>query len=83
MTEQNSELSIPGLTGKATNKQIDFTKYRIRYFQADLSDPSAINTLEDLETRGLAADDIILLGKDKYSFKENFYVVLCYAERRE
>lgn len=77
------DITIPGFDGKPTSRPGEMAKYRTRYLKADLSDPSQLTELENTETECLLGERLVLLSKDKYSFKENFYVVLTYLERRD
>lgn len=56
--------------------------YRVRYFKANLSDAGDLGMLELLETEALEGTNKILLSKDKFSFQDNFFIVITYLEKR-
>ena len=80
---QDRDITIPGMDGKATNKTGDFRSYRIRYFKGDLSDPGDLAQLEAIQTEAMEGDRLVLMSVENYSFRENYYVVLKYMEKRE
>lgn len=84
-------MSIPGINiedigmpthGKSQAGSLDPKDYRVRYFKADISDAGDLGTLELIETEALEGTDKILLSKDKFSFQDNFFVVITYLEKR-
>lgn len=77
----NLENSIPGFGNKSV-QDTGLDNYRIKYFKADLDDPSAVMELERLETEGLKAESIVLLNKATFSFQASFFVVLTYGEKK-
>lgn len=77
-----NEISIPGFTGKATDGTISSKNYRLRYLRVDLSDPGDLGTLEDVMTKGMDGNDIIILATKDYVFQDRFFMVVTYAEKR-
>ncbi len=74
-------ISIPGFGPKAGNSGVfDPLKYRVRYGKYDMDDMGAVAELEIVETKGLAATEIIVLNKDKYTFLEKYIMVVTYLE---
>lgn len=74
------ELGIPGLTGKLDSANA-FDGYTIKYAKADLDEPVDIMFIQDIETRGLRGDEIVVLNKDKFTFNEKYFIVLQYLEK--
>lgn len=73
-------LSMPGFGPKGGNTNFDPLKYRVRYGKYDMDDMGAIAELEIIETKGLAATEIVVLNKDKYTFLEKYFLVVTYLE---
>jgi hypothetical protein len=72
-------ISMPGFGGQNTNK-FDLTKYRVRYGKYDLDDSGAVAELELLETAGLQGKEIVVLQKEKFTFMQQFFLVVTYLE---
>lgn len=77
-----ADLTIPGFTGKSTDGLMSASNYRMRYLRVDLGDPGDLGTLEDIMTKGLDGQDIVILGTKDYTFQDRFFMVVTYAEKR-
>lgn len=76
------EIAMPGPGSKTGGGNINPEDYRVRYFKADIDDPTSIGELELIETEALLGKTKILLSKDKYSFQSTFYIVITFLEKR-
>lgn len=81
--DTTKELTLPDFLGKSTSMSISSKNYRVRYFKADLDDPTELGELESIVTRGLDGDDIVLSSTEKYVFQDRYFIVLTYFERRQ
>jgi hypothetical protein len=75
------EWGIPGLTAKSTG--IDFKKYAVKYYKANLDEPVDVMTLQDIETRGVRGDDVLILNRDKMSFMDKYFLIVQYLEKND
>jgi hypothetical protein len=73
-------ISLPGFGAGNMSEVFDPLKYRVRYAKIDLDDPGCLAELEILETKGLAAKEIIVLNKDKFTFMDKYIMVVTYLE---
>lgn len=53
----------------------------IKYYKADLDDPSQVIVLQNIETEGLKGDKIVVVKKDTYVFMDRFFIVIQYLEK--
>lgn len=74
------DIGLPGMSGKSQGG-IDVNNFTVRYCKACLDEPADVQLLEEIETKGLRGDDIIVLNKEKYTFMEKFFIVITYLER--
>jgi hypothetical protein len=76
----NLENTIPGMTPKTSSFNTE--DYSIKYFKANLDEPSEVLALQDIESKAIRGKgEIILLSTDKMSFMDKYFVVLRYMER--
>ena len=72
---------MPGISDKFnTANSVD--GFAVKYFKADLDDLESLSMLQDIETRGLRGEEVVLLEKDKFTFMEKYFIILKYMERR-
>jgi hypothetical protein len=74
------EFALPAVTDKLKNKN-EWDGYSVKYYKADLDDLEDISMLQEIETRGLAGDQIVILSFDKFTFMSNYYVIVRYMEK--
>jgi hypothetical protein len=79
LKEQAQEWSIPGLTSKSSG--IDFKKYAVKYYKANLDEPIDILELQNIETRGIRGEDVLILNRDKMSFMDKYFLIVQYLEK--
>lgn len=80
MADLNAQdMGLPGLSAKFSSKAFD--GYTIKYCKADLDEPADMFQLQEIETKSLRGDEIVLLEKDKYTFLEKYFIVLRYMEK--
>ena len=80
-TIKPQEFSLPGLTSKSSG--IDMKKYSVRYYKANLDEPVDVMTLQDIETKGVRGDEVLILTRDKMSFMDKYFLVVCYLEKND
>ena len=78
---KTQEWSLPDFTSKATG--IDFNKYSVKYYKADLDEPTDVLHLQEIETRGIRGNDVLILNRDKMSFMDKYFLVLQYMEKND
>jgi hypothetical protein len=76
--------AMPGISGKiAGSKKME--SYVVKYYKADLNEPADMLELSQIETRALHAkpgdEEVVLIDKDKYTFMQNYYIVIKYLEK--
>lgn len=76
-------LSLPGFGPGNSDAKFDPLNYRVRYGKYDLDDMGSVSELELVETAGLAAVDIVVLTKDKFTFMDKYYMIVTYLEKIE
>ena len=72
------ETSMPGMAG-VTAKQLK--GYSIKFYKADIDDLEEITMLQDIETRGLQGNTIVILEHDKFIFMDKYYIIVKYMEK--
>lgn len=75
-------LPFPSTAGSKTqggNKR--FNGYRVRYLRVDMTDPTSIAELENVETKAIVGDNVVLLGKVNYMFMDKFFYIVNYLEK--
>ncbi len=82
MNIEQFESPPPSMIPNGLGDKISSDKYRVRYYNADLSDLEQMTMLEDILTNGLDGKRIVILEKDKYSFQDRYFVVVTYLEQR-
>ncbi|MCI4435642.1 MAG: hypothetical protein JHC33_02355 [Ignisphaera sp.] len=75
------EFAMPNPTGKTTGS-VNPEDYRVRYFKADIDEPSDLAELELIETEALEGKTKVLLKKDSFTFQSSFFVVITFLEKR-
>ena len=73
--------NMPGFGAGVSNEQFDTSKYQVRYGKYCIGDPEATADLESIETRGLKGVDIVILNKEKFTFMDQYFLVVTYLER--
>ncbi len=73
-------ISLPGFGGGQAANDFDPTKYRVRYSKIDMDDPGSVAELEILETQGLKGTETVILSKDKFTFMDKYFLIVCYLE---
>lgn len=77
-----NETAIPGMVpGSGAGPKIDSSTFKYRCMTANLMDLGETSLLEEIMTKSLDGKDIVLVERDKFSFQNNYYVVLIYLER--
>lgn len=78
------ELSLPGITSKlGSGGQKILNNYSVKYFKADIDNLEDLLTLQELETRSLRGDEIVLLEKDKFIFMSQYFIIIKYLEKND
>jgi hypothetical protein len=72
--------SLPTFGYKARPAEFDITKYKVRYLKVDMDNKEDITLLEDIETKGLLMEDIVILTRKDFSFMQQYFMMLCYLE---
>ena len=81
--ETLNETALPGmLSGSKQQPAVTSENFAVRYYQANLSDLAQVGVLENLLTQGLDGKNVVILEKDKYSFQDQYYVVITYLEKK-
>ncbi len=76
------ELSIPGITAKiGTSAHKYMQDYSVKYFKGDLDDLGDLTFIQDIETRAIRGEDIVILTKDHYSFMAQYFIIISYMEK--
>lgn len=78
---KTEELIMPGFG--SNNLAFDPLKYRVRYLRVDFAEAGDVAQLEEVETRGLAGKEVVIMSKEKYTFMDKFFFIVCYLERRD
>lgn len=73
-----SDIGIPSLTQKGAS---GFEDYSVKYIKADLDDLGDVTTLQEIETRGVRGDGIVLLSRTSFTFNFQCFIVLQYLEK--
>lgn len=56
--------------------------YTVKYFKANIDEPADLLTLQLLETKSMAGDEIIATDRQTNFFEGTMYVVFRYLEKR-
>jgi hypothetical protein len=78
-----TEFSMPGMFGASSDPSKIYDKYSVKYKKVDLDDPADLLELQQIETRGLRGQDIVILKKDNFVFMSQFFIVIQYLELNE
>ena len=73
------DIGIPGFTSK-DNQTIDPKQYTVKYFKADLDKDEDRTLLQDIITRGMRGE-FLILSRDKMSFMDKYFLVVEYMEK--
>jgi hypothetical protein len=74
------EYAVPAMAdGLKASKELE--GYSVKYLKAELDNPGELLRLQEIETRGVQGNDVILLSRDKYSFLERYFVIVQYLEK--
>lgn len=77
-----SEIALPGmLVGKNTGTNME--NYAVRYLKVDIDDSAARIELEKIETRVYRNQGVFILSKEKFTFMDRFFFIVCYLEEVE
>ena len=75
-------LNFPGMAGPSTRSGgKNLKNFRVRYQRLDMTSPSDVAELENIETKGITGDEVVLLGKVNYMFMDKFFFVITYLEK--
>lgn len=76
------ELSLPGITSQlGSGAQKLLNDYSVKYFKCDIDDVGDVLTLQEIETRGIRGDEVVILEKDKFVFMAQYFIILKYLEK--
>lgn len=78
---QAQDISMPGIGKKPTGGE--FSKYRVRYMRVDMSDPASIGDMENIATRSIHGDGVIITNKISYTCMQDFFWIVEYFELAE
>lgn len=78
MNMQTTDISLPGMI-KSTASEFD--NYSVKYHKADLEDLGDVTLLQEIETRALRGDGIVVLTRNTFTFNFQYFVVIQYMER--
>lgn len=73
------DIGLPGFTSK-DNQVIDYKNYSVKYFKADLDKDEDRSFLQDIITRCMRGE-FLLLSRDKMSFMDKYFMVVEYMEK--
>jgi hypothetical protein len=73
---------MPGIT-PTVGVAKTFQGYSAKVMKVDLEDLGDVATLENVLTRGMTTDEIIVLERDKFTFMDKYYVVITYMEKND
>jgi len=77
-------LGMPGMgRGQAGVPKADYDGYRIRYMKVDMDDPASVFELEQIETRGITTDEVVVLSRTTFSCMTSFFFIVTYLEKTE
>lgn len=80
---QDSLGSLPNLFGLGPEASDELSRnYTVKYFKANIDEPSDALALQSLETKSMAGEDIILTDRQTNFYEGTFFVVLRYLEKR-
>lgn len=74
---------MPSFSQKSPTGEKTLAGYSVKYIKADLDDPVQTLTLENIESKGLMGEDIVLLSKERFYFMDRAFIVLEYAEKND
>lgn len=77
---KKEDITLPSYGTIPKNLQIE--NYTVKYIKVDMDQPTNVRQLEDIETRGLAGEEIVLITTDKFTFMEKYFIVLKYLEKK-
>ena len=80
--QAHGSASMPTMLPERQYEDEIAANYTVKYFRADLDEPSEILELQRIETIGLKGDDVVLTDRQTYSFEGRFFVVLRYYQKR-
>lgn len=75
---KTEEISIPGF-GPIAKKSTD--SYAVRYCKANLDEVDQRMALEEIETRGLKGEEIVIIQRQNFTFMDKMFMVLTYLEK--
>ena len=68
--------------GLSNSKDIfDTSKWKVRILKVDLDDPEQLLQLEDIETKSIRSEGILVVSTDKFTFMDKMFIVLRYMEQ--
>ena len=75
------EAELPGLVPRSINLDSLGKQYRVRYYKGDLDDLECLSMIQDLESKALEGDEIVLVERKISFFQNTCTVVLRYMEK--
>ena len=75
------ELPIPPISAShSSTAWVD--NYTVKYLKANVGDLGDLMKLQEVETKGLKGDEVVLLEKDKFTFMADYFIILKYMEKK-
>lgn len=84
MAITTEEFSLPGITselGSGAKKALN--NYSVKYFKCNMDTLEDVLTLQDIETRGIRGEDVVILTKDKFTFMTEYFMIISYMEKND
>lgn len=81
--EQKSTSMMPSLQGLEDAWGQVAEEYVVKYLSGCLSDLGFKSEVEEVLTEGIKGDEIVILEKTGYSFKEDYFLVVQYMQRKK
>ncbi len=75
------DAEMPGLVPRGTNADNIYKYYRVRYYKGDLDDLECLSMIQDLESKALQGDEVVLVDRKISFFQNTCTVVLRYMEK--
>ena len=79
----STEFSLPGMFGGQSDPSKIYESYSIKYKKFNLDEPGDVMELQNIETKGLRGQDIVILKKEHFVFMDKIYFVLQYMEQND
>ena len=75
-----TEFNMPSMMDSGDASR--FPNYTVKYAKVNLDEPDDIMLLQDIDTKALHGDDIIIISYEKFTFETNFFLVIKYLEKK-